>query len=371
MVKLETPTRRMKNDFIYSGSSKPYSFQSEEAADNYMETHYPEWKDEWIIEEKQRKSWKNKSETIIPFEKSSLQKIFETASSEELQAAEESNRAEKLAIVAIRKDIPINKEMEIWLGTIRSASSKRTYRNGIKKLLKYCESHDIKPTLLTHNDIKIFINWLNANGASSPSIKTTVSACNKLFTELWKNHEIPEQTNPFRIKGLLHRNTERVKLLLVPDKIDANRLLEYAYTTNMVVYTAIKLIIKHGMRRGAFENMIIRGKKAVTKSKGRMHRFDLDDEDIQLLEANPLNEHTATNLGGRINYLLEQAYKKGITKEPYSAHDFRHYFAIDFFMKNKNTIICNDILIILSKKLGHSSIHTTIKYLDSLNKESL
>jgi integrase len=188
---------------------------------------------------------------------------------------------------------------------------------------------------------------------------------------LWENNGIPDP-NSFRAKCLLPPK-KREKLLLVPDKMDLERFLDYIRAEGyMIVYTTIKLIAKHGMRIGAFEKMKVRGKKAVTESKGGKHSFEFDDEDIQLLKTCPLNGFAANLLASRVNYHLKQAHEKSVTNERYSAHDFRHYFAIDFYLKNKGILDHDDIILELSKRLGHKHIYTTTAvYLESLRKESL
>jgi len=371
MLTIFTKTRRIKNWSLYPFSSVKYWFSTEEEADKHIETHYDKQTRDMFIIKFLPGASKDKPSLFI--DKPALQTTLETASPEEIQAVEEKNKAEELAIAVKRNDIDLIKEMEIWLGTIDSASSRRTYRNGIDKFLKYCESHNIEPVYFSVKDAVVFVKWLTANGATTPTIRSTISSCKKLFTRLWENHEIPIPSNPFGPKSLLPRKNKRVKLLLVPDQTDLDRFLDYAYAErNLIPYTAIKLIAKHGMRIGAFEKMKARGKKAVTESKGGKHSFVFDDEDITLLKAYPLNELTAERLAGMVNYHLERAYEKGVTKEKYSVHDFRHYFAINFLKKNKDNLSLSSIICKLSKKLGHKSITTTTEvYLESLDKESL
>jgi len=140
-------------------------------------------------------------------------------------------------------------------------------------------------------------------------------------------------------------------------------ILEYA-KFNPVVFTALKLMSKYGMRIGAFEKMKMRGKKAVTKSKGGNHSFEFDDEDLLLWEANPLNKYTAKQLGDKVNYLLIKAWQEGIVEKRYSAHKIRHFVAKETYLKTGK-------ILDVKKKLGHRHIGTTETYLETLDKEGL
>jgi integrase len=369
MIKITTETRVLENWSMYPYSNTRY-YQSDKVTDEFLGKLAPEERDGFTV-----KLIAEPTTSMFVAEKPASQTILETASPEEIQAVEENNKSEQLAIAVKRKGIDLPKEMESWLGTIASASSRRTYHSSIKNhFLKYCEQNGINPVMFSPEDARKFVKWLYANGASTPTIRSTISSCKKLFTSLWENHEIPAQTNPFGSKSLLPRKGKRVKLLLVPDQTDSDRFLDYAYAKgNLIVYTAIKLIVKHGMRIGAFRKMKVKGKKAVTESKGGTHSFIFDDEDIALLKDHPLNEFTAAQLGGRVNYHLEQAYESGVTKERFSAHDFRHFFAIKFYTEKEKegSLNHNGIVHELSKKMGHKNISPTPGYLDSLKKESL
>jgi len=366
----ETETRIFETLYQNSFGRQPPKRQvPDKWMDQYYESLVPEEQAKLSIRDKKGASKDKPTSMFIDIEKSDLQKIHEAASPEKIQAAEERNEAEKLVIGLKLKDIDLIKEMESWLGTIVSASSRRTYRNGIDKFLKYCELYNLIPMLSSPDIARKFVIWLIDNGASTPTVRSTISSCKKLFTCLLEN--MPTHPNPFSQRSLFPRNNKRVKPLLVPDQTDLDRLLDYLYKKNLIAYIVIKLIAKYGMRIGAFEKMKIRGKKAVTISKGGKLSIEFDDEDIMLLKAYPLNELKAERLAGIVNYHLKRAYEKGVVREIYSVHDFRHYFAIDFYMKNKDTLSPNNIIYELSKKLGHKWLHTTEIYLESLKNESL
>jgi len=364
MLRIETETRIIEN-VPFSPCTYLRRWFSDEFADEFMAKCCPEIRDKFVIRPKGRilKAGRHA-------EKPALQAIIETATPEEIQAAEENDRHEQLEIAVKRKGIDLTKEMESWLGTVTSASSQRTYRSGITNhFLTYCKEHGIDPMMVSPKEVKVFVHYLIDSGESNPLIRSVISSCKKLFVHLWENHEIPSQTNPFILKSLWPAK-KRVKDLIVPNRTDVDSIMGYA-RKNPTVHNAIKLIVKHGMRIGAFEKMKVRGKKAVTESKGKKHTFEFDDEDLALLKTTPLNKYDSKRLGGRVNSLLNRAYQNGIVNDKYSAHDFRHYFAVEYYKKHEAGLDHSLLVRKLSKKLGHNNVLTTENYLESLNKESL
>jgi len=358
MLQIKTPTRILENWSLY-GSKKETVYHDDQKADKLLETCYAQWKNGFIVKMRADVFITNPT-VIIPVEKPTLQTTIETASPKERRAAEDENKSKDLAVAERLRSINLRIEMESWLGTRKSEATQKTYYAGIKKFFKYCETHGINPVMVSPSDTRVYVNWLKANGESIPSIRVTLIACRNLFEKVWENHEIAYRKNPFSVKGLLPPK-ERVKPLQVPDQAEVDKILKYA-KKDVVVFTALKLIVKHGFRIGAFEKMRVKGKKVVTVTKGKNLRSEFDDEDVKLWEANPLGKYTAKQLDDRVNYLLKQAYQCGITQEQYSVHKFRHFVAIKIYKEVGN--ICA-----VSKKLGHSHIRTSETYLESLKDE--
>ena len=362
MYKIVTQTRIIENESMCP-CVPIYRKFSEKMADNLLESYNKEIRDNFIIKYKHGVP-NNEPAASMFVDKTDLQTIYETSSFEERQTVEEKLISEKKIIAVKRSRIDFIKEMEIWLKTIESKDTQRNYRSRITiHFMKFCKEYSLDPVMFTPEKAREFSCWLNNNKVSNPTKRSIIIACKQLYKTLWENHEIPIETNPFASKSLISRKIKREKPLYIPNQTDVDKFLDYIYERNKIVYTAIKLIVKYGMRIGAFEEMKIRRYKAVTVSKSSNHSFIFDNEDITLLTAHPLNGLTAERLGNMVNYHLEQAYNNGITKERYSVHDFRHFFAVEFYKKT------ND-LIELSKRLGHKHFHTTEVYLESLKKES-
>ncbi|MDR2534621.1 MAG: tyrosine-type recombinase/integrase [Treponema sp.] len=68
---------------------------------------------------------------------------------------------------------------------------------------------------------------------------------------------------------------------------------------------------------------------------------------------------TDTRIENRVIYHTRKLHKSSKIQAVYSAHDFRHYFAITEYSKNKD-------IYRVSKLLGHAGIRVTETYLKGL-----
>jgi len=114
--------------------------------------------------------------------------------------------------------------------------------------------------------------------------------------------------------------------------------------------------------------MKIIGNKYQSVSKGKMIFGEFPIEIITNIKQTELNNKTpyekySTNaLKLRIYRQTMRLYKEGKIRAPYSCHDFRHYFSVMEYMKDKD-------IYKLSKLLDHSNISITESYLRSLKLE--
>ena len=67
----------------------------------------------------------------------------------------------------------------------------------------------------------------------------------------------------------------------------------------------------------------------------------------------------ASAIQGRINKHLQKLYKEGKVKAAFSCHDFRHFFAVQEYGKDKD-------IYRVSALLGHANVAITQTYLKSL-----
>jgi len=110
--------------------------------------------------------------------------------------------------------------------------------------------------------------------------------------------------------------------------------------------------------------MKIWGNKYQSVSKGKMIFGELPVEVITEIKGNrtPFENMTTNSLKLRIYRQTMKLFKEGKIRSPYSCHDFRHFFAVTEYLKDKD-------IYRVSKLLDHCNISITENYLRSLKIE--
>ena len=120
-----------------------------------------------------------------------------------------------------------------------------------------------------------------------------------------------------------------------------------------------------GLRIGALNKLKVWGNKYQSVSKGKSIFGEFPIEVIANIRNTELNNKTpfsvlSTNaLKLRIYRQTMKLHKEGKIQSAYSAHDFRHYFAITEYEKDRD-------IYKLSKLLDHTNISITEMYLKGL-----
>jgi site-specific recombinase XerD len=120
-----------------------------------------------------------------------------------------------------------------------------------------------------------------------------------------------------------------------------------------------------GLRVGALNNLKIWGShyKAVSKGKNIQGEFPIEvlfNMKTSIFNSpNPFTSLSTNALKLRVYRATSKLQKQGKIKAAYSAHDFRHFYAVSEYQKNKD-------IYKLSRLLDHSSVATTEVYLRSL-----
>jgi len=120
-----------------------------------------------------------------------------------------------------------------------------------------------------------------------------------------------------------------------------------------------------GLRIGALNKLKVWGAKYQSVSKGKSIFGEFPIEVITNIKSSPLSNKTpfetlTTNaLKLRIYRQTIRLHREGKIQAAYSAHDFRHYFAVAEYQKDKD-------IYRLSKLLDHTNISITESYLRSL-----
>jgi integrase len=132
---------------------------------------------------------------------------------------------------------------------------------------------------------------------------------------------------------------------------------------------AVYIMAYRGLRVGALNQLKVWGSSYKSYSKGKNIYGEFPIEVITNIKTSELNNKTpfetlTTNaLKLRIYRQTLKLYNEGKIRAAYSAHDFRHYFAVSEYKKDKD-------IYKLSKLLDHTNISITENYLKSLRISS-
>jgi integrase len=124
---------------------------------------------------------------------------------------------------------------------------------------------------------------------------------------------------------------------------------------------AVSIMSYCGLRVGSLNKLKIWGNKYQSYSKGKTIFGEFPTEIITNINGNrtPFENMSTNSIKLRIYRHTCKLYKEGKIRSPYSCHDFRHYFSVTEYMKDKD-------IYRLSKLLDHSNISITESYLKSL-----
>ena len=255
-------------------------------------------------------------------------------------------------------------ERETFLNNAGSTDSKhthRSYRNALTKLEAYAERAHISPLELTPARADDFIYSMKGNGAAA-SIRRDVAACSSFFTWLERRHEGIK--NPFR--GTKARPAEKtVKELTIPK--NAAEVKKIIAALPDYEAAAVSVMAYRGLRIGGLPGMEIIGERFKTTSKGKTISGALPDNVLSAIKAaavpdkrKPFSGIKQEALARRIEYHIGKLYEAGKIRAAYSCHDFRHFYAVSEYSKDKDIKRLQGLLF-------HSGIQITERYLRSLN----
>ena len=195
----------------------------------------------------------------------------------------------------------------------------------------------------------------------SPNTKCIIIAgVSSFYSYLERRYSVIK--NP--IRGTKARPAKKpVKEIEVPSEIELFTILnELPELERMAIY----IMAYRGLRVGALNKLRVWGAGYQSYSKGKSIHGQFPAEVIvnikgsDLFNKSPFENLTTNALKLRIYRQTLKLHKQGKIQAAYSAHDFRHYFAVTEYKKD------NDIYR-LSKLLDHTNISVTETYLRSLN----
>jgi site-specific recombinase XerD len=269
---------------------------------------------------------------------------------------------QELSAAAALAGIDYKGERETFLNNAGKTDSKHTrrgYKVALARLEAYAERAHISVLELTPARADDFIYGMKGNRAAA-SIRRDVAACSSFFTWLERRHEGIK--NPFR--GTRARPAEKTeKDLVIPNAAEVKKILAAlpAYEA-----AAVSVMAFRGLRIGGLPKMEITGERFKTRSKGKDIFGELPNNVQAALKAanapdkrRPFADITEDALARRIEYHIGKLYRAGEIKAAYSCHDFRHFFAVTEYRKDKDIKRVQGLLF-------HSGIQITDRYLRSI-----
>ena len=250
-------------------------------------------------------------------------------------------------------------EKDIFLLQVSKSGSESTqylYYRSLKLLEKYTNKNGINILQLTPGQADDFIYGLTG----SPNSKNLIiSGISSFYSYMERRHSVIK--NP--IRGTKSRPEKKpVNEIEIPSDIELFTILESLPELEKL---AVLIMAHRGLRIGALKNLKIWGNKYQSVSKGKMIYGEFPIEVITNIKGadfnnkTPFEKYSTNAMKLRIYRQTLKLYKEGKIRAAYSAHDFRHYFAVTEYMNDKD-------IYRVSKLLNHTNISITEGYLRSL-----
>jgi site-specific recombinase XerD len=245
-------------------------------------------------------------------------------------------------------------------GKTGSKHTRRSYSKALERLEAYAERAHLSPLELTPARADDFIYSMKGNAAAA-SIRRDVAACSSFFTWIERRHEGIK--NPFRGTKARPAQEGKKELTIPKNTAEVKKIIAAlpAYEA-----AAVSVMAFRGLRIGGLPGMEITGERFKTRSKGKGISGALPDNVHKAIRAaevpdkrRPFSGIKPEALARRIEYHIGKLYESGKITAAYSCHDFRHFYAVTEWSKDKDIKRLQGLLF-------HSGIQVTDQYLRSL-----
>ena len=271
--------------------------------------------------------------------------------------------AQKMIVSANLIGIDYNTEKQKFLknaGRTQSVHTRIAYASALKRLDAWTCRQKISPLEMTPAKADDFIYSLKGERASA-SIRLDVSAVSSFFTWLERRHDGIK--NPFR--GTKERPAKKtVRNIEIPSAEEVETIISELPAD---LSAAVSVMANRGLRAGILSTLSITGNRFSGYSKGKDVSGALPVAVLEKIKTAklPLRRPFAgvlpNTLEKRIARAIGKLHKAGKVQAGYSAHDFRHFFAVTEYLKDRD-------IHRVSKLLGHASILVTENYLKGLGE---
>jgi site-specific recombinase XerD len=303
---------------------------------------------------------KQEAPTLADLNPDQLEQIARMVMAQRLTA--ELNTAVDLA------GVDWNKERETFLSDAKSKHTRRAYAASLGRLETWASREGLNPLNLTVANADQFIRSLKEEGRAAASTRRDIAAVSAFYTWMERYHSAVK--NPVRGTRLRPPN-ENKKDIDVPTPKEYKAIIA---AMPPIEKAMIATLAGRGLRAGALPTLELKGGKYHGKSKGKPLRengtsgITLPPESLDAIKAaglepkKPFAGYSDSAIERRVNRHIGELYRAGKIRAAYSAHDFRHYFAVQEYKKDK------DILRV-SRLLNHAGIQITQRYLRSIGIE--
>jgi integrase len=249
------------------------------------------------------------------------------------------------------------------LGKRCSTGTKEAYAVKLRKLCAYCKKIKKRLFEFTFRDADNYVFYLVHLGYSSASVALAITAASCLCNFIERRHYDGVTVffkNPFRGSRVKPKMQPR-RLLTVPTKEEVRLMLERFPPKPAAM---VALMSELGLRCGALFSLTIDGNKFSCYSKGKFIEGVIPDHLVRFLKEKVNLDKLFMNIPTRnvkrsIRYYVGKLYAYGELRAWYSCHDFRHFFAIQEYEKDKD-------IWRVSKLLHHHNLASTERYLKGL-----
>jgi site-specific recombinase XerC len=258
-----------------------------------------------------------------------------------------------------------HKERETFLSDAKSEHTRRAYAAALGKLEAWASRESINPLAMAAAHADHFIRELKAEGRAATSTRRDIAAVSAFYSFLERYHAAIK--NPFRGTRIRPPN-ENKKETIAPSTKDYKIIAANVPLIERAIIAALAL---RGLRAGALPTLELKAGRYRGKSKGKALTegqaagITLPAAVIEAVKAagldvkKPFAWINANAIERRINYHIGKLYQAGKIGAAYSCHDFRHYYAIQEYKKDKD-------IVRVSKLLNHSNVSITQNYLRGL-----
>ncbi len=253
-----------------------------------------------------------------------------------------------------------------FLYSYKSINTIKAYEKALKIFKDYADKKGIHILDFKAKQIDNFLIYLKDIEVSTNSKRLIIAGISKFFSQLVRWEFI--EYNYF--KGAKIPKYETKRELRIPSDDDIIKLFDILETYKNAkgrgavkmrnnyfkLKTLLELFIRTGLRVGAIKTIKIKQNNIISGySKGKKFELRINKELTSKLKKLELSKITELQIQKSIEKLCKRA-----GTNIFSPHDFRHYFAVEEYKKNKD-------IYKLKKLLNHSNISITENYLKALN----